>query len=215
LRRMYQEQEDIYYYITVMNENYPHPEMPKGAEQGILKGMYLFSEGSKKKKEPCVQLLGSGTILREVIAAAAILKDDYNVNADIWSVTSFNELRREALDVVRWNMLHPTEPAKASHVENCLQGREGPVVAATDYMKIYADQIREFIPGHYRVLGTDGFGRSDTREKLRHFFEVDRFYITVAALKALLEEGKISSEQVVQAMRKYGIDPEKPNPVTV
>ena len=215
LRRMYQEQEDIYYYITVMNENYPHPEMPKGAEQGILKGMYLFSEGSKKKKEPRVQLLGSGTILREVIAAAAILKDDYNVNADIWSVTSFNELRREALDVVRWNMLHPTEPAKASHVENCLQGREGPVVAATDYMKIYADQIREFIPGHYRVLGTDGFGRSDTREKLRHFFEVDRFYITVAALKALSEEGKIPSEQVVQAMQKYGIDPEKPNPVTV
>ena len=215
LRRMYQEQEDIYYYITVMNENYPHPEMPKGAEQGILKGMYLFSEGSKKKKEPCVQLLGSGTILREVIAAAAILKDDYNVNADIWSVTSFNELRREALDVVRWNMLHPTESTKASHVENCLQGREGPVVAATDYMKIYADQIREFIPGHYRVLGTDGFGRSDTREKLRHFFEVDRFYITVAALKALSEEGKIPSEQVVQAMQKYGIDPEKPNPVTV
>ncbi|WP_297324920.1 pyruvate dehydrogenase (acetyl-transferring), homodimeric type [Nitrosomonas sp.] len=212
LRRMYQEQEDVYYYITVMNENYPHPEMPPGAEKDILKGMYLFSEGSKSRNKPCVQLLGAGTILREVIAAAAILKKEYHVNADIWGVTSFNELRREALSVARWNMLHPTQTTKVSHVENCLKGREGPVVAATDYMKIYADQIREFVPGKYRVLGTDGFGRSDTREKLRHFFEVDRFYITVAALKALSEDGKISSQQVDQAIHKYGIDPEKPNP---
>ena len=212
LRRMYQEQEDIYYYITVMNENYPHPEMPVGAEKNILKGMYLFSEGSKNSNKSHVQLLGAGTILREVIAAATILKKEYHVNADIWSVTSFNELRREALSVTRWNMLHPAQPAKVSHVEDCLKGREGPVVAATDYMKIYADQIREFVPGRYRVLGTDGFGRSDTREKLRHFFEVDRFYITVAALKALSEEGKISSQQVDQAIQKYGIDPEKPNP---
>lgn len=212
LRRMYQEQEDIYYYITVMNENYPHPEMPVGVEKNILKGMYLFSEGSKNKDESHVQLLGAGTILREVIAAAAILKKEYHVNADIWSVTSFNELRREALSVTRWNMLHPAQAAKVSHVEDCLKGREGPVVAATDYMKIYADQIREFVPGRYRVLGTDGFGRSDTREKLRRFFEVDRFYITVAALKALSEEGKISSQQVDQAIQKYGIDPEKPNP---
>jgi pyruvate dehydrogenase E1 component len=150
--------------------------------------------------------------VREVIAAAEILKQEYNVSAAIWSVTSFNELRREALGVARWNMLHPTQPAKLSHVQNCLKGHIGPVVAATDYMKIYADQIREFIPGRYYVLGTDGFGRSDTREKLRRFFEVDRFYITVAALKALAEEGKIPHQQVADAIQKYGIDPEKPNP---
>ncbi len=212
LRRMYLEQEDVYYYITVMNENYSHPEMPDGVENDILKGMYLFSEGNKNSKEFHVQLLGAGTILREVIAAAEILKNEYNINADIWSATSFNELRREALSVTRWNMLHPAQPAKVSHVESCFKGREGPVVAATDYMKIYADQIREFIPGKYRVLGTDGFGRSDTREKLRHFFEVDRFYITVAALKALSEDGKISKQQIIQAIEKYGIDPERPDP---
>lgn len=212
LRRMYQEQEDIYYYITVMNENYSHPEMPDGTEKDILKGMYLFREGGKDIDALRVQLLGAGTILREVIAAAEILRVEYHVNADIWSVTSFNELRREALAVVRWNMLHPDQPAKMSHVENCFKGREGPVVAATDYMKIYADQIREFVPGKYRVLGTDGFGRSDTREKLRHFFEVDRYYITVAALKALAEQGKIPHQQVVAAIEKYGIDPDKPNP---
>ncbi|TXI27611.1 MAG: pyruvate dehydrogenase (acetyl-transferring), homodimeric type [Nitrosomonas oligotropha] len=214
LRRMYQEQEDVYYYITVMNENYSHPEMPVDAEKNILKGMYLFSEAGANTKAPCVQLLGAGTILREVIAAAEILKQDYAVHADVWSVTSFNELRREALAVTRWNMLHPEQLAKESHVENCLKGRKGPVVAATDYMKIYADQIREFVPGRYRVLGTDGFGRSDTRQKLRHFFEVDRFYITVAALKALSEEGKITQQQVTQAIEKYGIDPEKSNPAT-
>lgn len=214
LRRMYLEQEDVYYYITVMNENYSHPEMPDGVEKDILKGMYLFSEGSAGNNDLHVQLLGAGTILREVIAAAEILKKEYNIHADIWSVTSFNELRREALSITRWNMLHPTQPAKVSHVENCFKEREGPVVAATDYMKIYADQIREFVPGRYRVLGTDGFGRSDTREKLRHFFEVDRFYITVAALKALSEEGKISNQQIIQAIEKYGIDPERPNPAT-
>jgi pyruvate dehydrogenase E1 component len=212
LRRMYQEQEDVYYYITVMNENYSHPEMPDGVEKDILKGMYLFSEGGASNNDLRVQLLGAGTILREVIAAAEILKKEYNVHADIWSVTSFNELRREALSITRWNMLHPTEPEKVSHVEKCFKARKGPIVAATDYMKIYADQIREFVPGKYRVLGTDGFGRSDTREKLRHFFEVDRFYITVAALKALSEEGKISNQQIVQAIEKYDIDPERPNP---
>ncbi|MBX9917294.1 MAG: pyruvate dehydrogenase (acetyl-transferring), homodimeric type [Nitrosomonas sp.] len=212
LRRMYLEQEDVYYYITVMNENYTHPEMPVGTEKDILKGMYLFSQTDVDAEAPRVQLLGAGTILREVIAAAEILKQDYAVYADVWSVTSFNELRREALAVTRWNMLHPEQPAKESHVQNCLNGRKGPVVAATDYMKIYADQIREFVPGKYRVLGTDGFGRSDTRQKLRHFFEVDRFYITVAALKALSEEGKITQQQVTQAIEKYGIDPEKSNP---
>ncbi len=214
LRRMYQEQEDVYYYITVMNENYPQPEMPRDVEQGILKGMYLFRKGNENMA-PRVRLLGSGTILREVIAAAEILEKEYSVSADIWSVTSFNELRREALDITRWNMLHPTEPARLSYVSACLKDHAGPVVAATDYMKIFADQIREFVPGRYRVLGTDGFGRSDTREKLRQFFEVDRHYVTVAALKVLAEEGQISAEKVAQAIGKFGIDPDKPNPVKV
>lgn len=213
LRRMYQEQEDVFYYITVMNENYAHPDLPKGVEQGILKGIYLLKEGNKRSKGIRIQLLGSGAILREVIAAADILQQEYDVVADIWSVTSFTELRREALSIARWNMLHPTEPAKLSYVESCLKDREGPVVAATDYMKIYADQIRPFIPGRYCVLGTDGFGRSDTREKLRHFFEVDRYYIAVAALRTLSEEGKIPAKQVVQAIKAFGIDPDKPDPV--
>ncbi|SFL06812.1 pyruvate dehydrogenase E1 component [Nitrosomonas aestuarii] len=215
LRRMYQDQQDVFYYITVMNENYPHPEMPKGVEQHILKGMYLYSEVGKRSKGPRVQLLGSGTILREVIAAAEILKKNYGVNADIWSVTSFTELRREALRVNRWNMLHPEKKAKTSHVEDCLQQRTGPVIAATDYMKIYADQIREFVPGCYRVLGTDGFGRSDTRDKLRQFFEIDRYYITIAALKALADDEKIPKDKVTQAIKQFGIDPEKPDPVTL
>jgi pyruvate dehydrogenase E1 component len=218
MRRMYQDQEDVYYYITVMNENYPHPEMPKDAEQGILRGMYLFRKSSEAISGDStlrVQLLGSGTILREVIAAAEILDQDFGISADIWSVTSFNELRREALDVTRWNMLHPSEPARLSYVENCLKDCTGPVVAATDYMKIFADQIREFVPGRYKVLGTDGFGRSDTREKLRQFFEVDRHYVAIATLQALAEDGKISTEIVTQAIRKFGIDPDKPNPVTV
>lgn len=218
MRRMYQDQEDVYYYITVMNENYPHPEMPKDAEQGILHGMYLFRKSSETISGGStlrVQLLGSGTILREVIAAAEILDQDFGIAADIWSVTSFNELRREALDVTRWNMLHPSEPARLSYVTNCLKDCTGPVVAATDYMKIFADQIREFVPGRYKVLGTDGFGRSDTREKLRQFFEVDRHYVTIATLQALAEDGKISAETVAQAIKKFGIDPDKPNPVTV
>ena len=218
MRRMYQDQEDVYYYITVMNENYPHPEMPKDAEQGILRGMYLFRKSSEAISGDStlrVQLLGSGTILREVIAAAEILDQDFGISADIWSVTSFNELRREALDVTRWNMLHPSEPARLSYVANCLKDCTGPVVAATDYMKIFADQIREFVPGRYKVLGTDGFGRSDTREKLRQFFEVDRHYVTIATLQALAEDGKISTEIVTRAIKKFGIDPDKPNPVTV
>ena len=215
LRRMYQEQEDVYYYITVMNENYPHPEMPQGIEQHVLKGMYLFRESTAGGNKPRVQLLGSGTILREVIAAAELLEQEYGVAADIWSVTSFTELRREALGMARWNMLHPARPERLSHVQSCLRKREGPVIAATDYMKIFADQIREFVPGRYKVLGTDGFGRSDTREKLRHFFEVDRYYVTIAALKALAEEQKIPAERVAEAIRRSGIDPDKPDPVTV
>jgi len=214
LKRMYVDREDVFFYLTVMNENYPHPEMPKGAEKGIIKGMYLFRDGGKSKG-PRIQLLGSGTILREAIAAADLLQKDYGVSADIWSVTSFNELRREGLDTARWNMLHPTEKPRLSHVEQCLKDRQGPVVAASDYMKIFADQIRPFVPGRYTVLGTDGFGRSDTREKLRGFFEVDRQHIAVAALKALADEGKVTTEKVAQAMDKFGIDPEKPNPTKV
>jgi pyruvate dehydrogenase E1 component len=215
LRRMCQEQEDVFYYITVMNENYSHPDMPKGVEQNILRGMYLLREGSRRSKKPRIQLLGSGTILREVIAAADILESDYGLVADIWSVTSFNQLRREALSAARWNLLHPTEPERPSYVGSCLKDREGPVIASTDYMKIVADQIREFVPGRYCVLGTDGFGRSDTREKLRHFFEVDRHYIVVTALKALADEDKIPVTKVAEAIQAFAIDPDKPEPVKV
>jgi pyruvate dehydrogenase E1 component len=213
LKRMYENQEDVYYYLSVMNENYAQPAMPKGAEAGILKGMYLLRKSGKSKLK--VQLLGSGTILREIIAGAELLKEDFDVDADIWSVTSFNELRREGLDVERWNMLHPDKKAKESYVSKCLKGKSGPVIAATDYMKIYADQIRNFVSGSYEVLGTDGYGRSDTRKKLREFFEVNRYYVCVAALKALAAEGHIPASKVSDAIKKYGIDPDKPNPVTV
>jgi len=213
--RMYQQQEDVYYYLTVMNENYAHPAMPKGAEAGIIKGMYLLSESKAKDRAPKVQLMGSGAILREVIAAADLLQKDFGVAADIWSVTSFNELRREGLDCERWNMLHPEAPRRASYVEQCLVLRNGPVVAATDYIKAYADQVRPYIPGRYKVLGTDGFGRSDTRKKLRHFFEVDRYYVALAALKVLADDGAISSKDVSKAIKLYKINPDKPNPVTV
>ena len=213
LRRMYGNNEDVYYYITVMNENYPHPAMPENSKEGILKGMYLLQEGDGAKLR--VQLLGSGTILREVLAAAELLESDFGVAADVWSVTSFNELRRDCLDVDRWNMLHPEQSAKKSYVNQCLEHNDGPVIAATDYMKLYADQIRRHVPAPYVVLGTDGYGRSDTRAKLRKFFEIDRHYIVVAALKALADEGKIPAEKVTEVMMKYHIDPEKPNPVTV
>ena len=214
MRRMYQEQEDVYYYITVMNENYPHPGMPEGAEEGIVKGMYLLREGAKGAG-PRVQLMGSGTILREVIAAADLLKHDWGVNSDIWSCTSFNELRREGIETDRWNMLHPTQPQRKSYVEKCLDGREGPAIASTDYMRAYADQLRAFLPKRFRVLGTDGFGRSDYRVKLREFFEVNRYYVTVAALKALADEGTIPATKAEEAIAKYGIDAEKPNPAKV
>jgi pyruvate dehydrogenase E1 component len=211
LRRMYKEQEDVFYYITVMNENYAHPAMPKGAEQGIIRGMYLFGERGKAK----VQLLGSGTILREVIAAAELLEKDFGVAADVWSVTSFNELRRDGLECERWNMLHPEAPRRVSYVEQCLAPRGGPVVAASDYLKAYADQIRPCIPARYKVLGADGFGRSDTRRKLRRFFEVDRYYVAVAALKALADDGAIAVKEVSRAISLYNIDPGKPNPIGV
>jgi len=214
MRRMYKDQESVYYYITIMNENYVHPPMPKGAEEGILKGMYLLKRGAPKKKMK-VQLLGSGTILREVIAAADLLEADFGVSTDIWSVTSFNELRREGLDVQRWNRLHPEHTQRSTYVEKCLKEGSGPVIASTDYIKTYADQIRAFVPRHYVTLGTDGFGRSDSRENLRRFFEVDRYHVTVAALKALADEGVIPAAKVAEAIAKYGIDPNKPNPVTV
>ncbi|MDH5535639.1 MAG: pyruvate dehydrogenase (acetyl-transferring), homodimeric type [Betaproteobacteria bacterium] len=216
LRRMYAEQEDVFYYITVMNENYRHPAMRDGVEKDILKGMYLFSEGKAKKNQPKVQLLGSGTILREVIAGAEMLEKDFGIAADIWSVTSFNQLRRDGLDAERWNLLHPNAEPRLPHVEQCLKDRAGPVVASTDYMKAFADQIRAFLPTHnYITLGTDGFGRSDTRKALRHFFEVDRRYVAVAALKALADEEAVPRKKVTEAIKKYDIDPEKPNPTTV
>jgi pyruvate dehydrogenase E1 component len=216
LRRMYAEQEDVFYYLTVMNENYRHPAMPEGAADGILKGMYLLNEGkASKRRAPRVQLLGSGTILREVIAAGELLASDWGVSADIWSCPSFTELRREAIEVERWNLLHPTETPKVSYVERCLGTREGPVIAATDYVRLFADQIRTWVPGRYRVLGTDGFGRSDYRKKLRHFFEVDRRWVTLAALESLAREGAVKPAMVADGIRKYGIDAEKPNPATV
>jgi pyruvate dehydrogenase E1 component len=198
-----------------MNENYRHPAIPKGAEDGIIKGMYRLAAGKDKKDAPKVQLLGSGTILNEVIAAQALLEKDFGVSADVWSCPSFTELRREGLDVSRWNLLHPEQKPREAYVSQCLNRAPGPVVAATDYMKTFADQIRPFIFKQYIVLGTDGFGRSDTREKLRSFFEVDRYYVTVAALKALADEGTIPASTVTKAIKKYGIDPERPNPATV
>jgi pyruvate dehydrogenase E1 component len=211
LRRMVQEQEDVYYYLTVMNENYAHPDMPAGAEAGILKGMYPFKNADKAR----VQLLGSGTILREVIAAGELLQNDFGIGADIWSVTSFSELRREGLAVSRWNALHPEQAQKKSYVEQCFAGRKGPAIAATDYVKLHADGIREFLPGDYRVLGTDGFGRSDTRARLRNHFEVNRHWVAVHALKALADAGEIPAAKVSEAIAKYKLDTEKPNPIAV
>jgi pyruvate dehydrogenase E1 component len=187
--------------------------MPAGAENGILRGMYPLQSGGDG--EVRVQLLGSGTILREVIAAAAILQERYGVAADVWSVTSFSELRREALDVERWNALHPEAQPRQSYVASCFAGKQGPFVAATDYMKLVSDQIRQWVPGRYTVLGTDGFGRSDGREALRSFFEVDRKAIVVAALKALADDGGVDAHTVATAIADLGVDPEKPAPVTV
>jgi len=211
MRRMYVEQEGIYYYITAMNENYAHPPMPEGAEEGIVKGLYLFQKGGKKKKR--VQLMGSGAILREVIAAAELLDADWGVDADIWSATSFTELAREARDCDRWSRLHPTEAARVPYVAECLEGQQGPVIAATDYIQAYAEQIRKWVPGRYEVLGTDGFGRSDTRAQLRKHFEVNRYYVVVAALKALADEGTLPADKVAEAIAQYAIDADKINPL--
>ena len=213
LRRMYQEQENVFYYITCMNENYAHPAMPAGVAQGILNGMYLLQIGGRGKVR--ATLFGSGTILREVQAAAEILEKDYGVPADVYSVTSFSELRRNALAVERRNLLHPNEPRQQTYIQQALADRQGPFVAATDYMKTVPDQIRQWIPGRYAVLGTDGYGRSDTRAELRRFFEVDRHYVAITALKALADDGKIDKQTVTDAMQSFGIDPEKPNPLSV
>jgi pyruvate dehydrogenase E1 component len=210
MRRMYVEQENIFYYITVMNENYQQPALPKGTEEGILKGGYLLQNGGRGKVR--TTLLGSGTILRECIAAAKLLESDYGVPADVFSITSFSELRREALEIERWNTMHPTEAARVPYVEALLKDREGPVVAATDYMRIVPDQIREWVGGRYVTLGTDGYGRSDSRAALRKHFEVDRNYIVVTALKALADEGKVDQATVTGAMQALGVDPSKPVP---
>jgi pyruvate dehydrogenase E1 component len=214
LRRMFQEGENKFYYITTMNENYVQPDMPQGVEEGIIQGMYQL-KSSTLDSELRVRLLGGGTILREVEAAAAILESDYQVAADIFSLTSVNELQREGKSVQRWNLLHPEETPRESYVSRLLGETGGPVVAATDYIKLYADQIREFIPGSYSVLGTDGFGRSDTRKKLREFFEVSREYIVIAALKALADEGQIEPALVSTAINSLGIEPDREDPFTL
>jgi pyruvate dehydrogenase E1 component len=215
LRRMVEKQEDVFYYITIMNENYPQPGLKEGQEEGILKGMYLLREGQAGAANR-VQLMGSGTILRESEYAAELLQNDWGVAADVWSCPSLTLLARDGQDADRWNLVHPVEEARLPYVTQLLKDTTGPIVATTDYMRMFAEQIRAYIPNGrtYKVLGTDGFGRSDSRAKLREFFEVNRYYITVAALKSLAEEGKIPASVVADAIAKYGIDPNKPNPVT-
>jgi len=213
LRRMMGEQENVFYYITCMNENYEHPPMPAGVEDGILKGMYLLQVGGQGKVR--AQLMGSGTILREVIGAADLLKQDFGIPTDVWSVTSFNELRRDALEVERWNQLHPEAKPRQCFIEEMLADRPGPYIAATDYMKIVPDQIERWVPGRFVSLGTDGYGRSDARAALRQHFEVDKRYIAVTALKAMADDGALDQKTVAQAIEKYGIDPDRPDPVTL
>ena len=213
LRRMHEKNENIFYYITTMNENYSHPEMPKNkqSEEGILKGMYLFKEYSKFKKTK-IQLLGSGTILREMIGAAEILQNKYQIDSNVWSVTSFSELRKEALEIERYNLLHPDTKPKTSYVEKCLSSTEGPIVAASDYIRLYADQIRPFISKGFYSFGTDGYGRSDTRKNLRKFFEIDKEHIVAYSLSVLAKEQLIPSKYANDAIKKYKIDTEKPIP---
>jgi pyruvate dehydrogenase E1 component len=210
MRRMYVEEENVFYYITVMNENYVQPAMPPGVQAGILKGMYLLQTGGRGKVR--ATLLGSGTILRECLAAAQLLEKDYGVPVDVFAVTSFNELRREALECERWNLLHPGEQARTSYLEQCFKDREGPVIAATDYMRIVPDQIRQWVSGRYVTLGTDGYGRSDSRAQLRKHFEVDRNFIAVTVLRALEDEGKVNRKTVVSAMESLGIDADRAAP---
>ena len=211
MKRMYVDGDKVYYYITIMNENYAHGAMPEGCEEGIIKGLYKLEDNKPADKH--VQLMGSGSILREVQAAAKMLKDDYGVTSNVWSMTSANELHREAKDVARTNMLNPAVKKKESYIEKCFKGEKGPVIASTDYIKLYTDQLREFIPQTFVNLGTDGFGRSDTREALRSFFEVDRYHVVVAALYALHLDGEIEADEVKQAIKKYNIDPKRVAPL--
>ena len=215
LKRMVENQENVFYYLTLLNENYPMPGLQPGTEDQIIKGMYLLKPGAKLAKAPTVQLLGSGTILRESMAAQELLEKDWGISANVWSCPSFNELARDGQDVERYNLLHPTEKARVSFVAQQLEKHSGPFVASTDYMKAFADQIRPFMPKDrtYKVLGTDGFGRSDFRSKLREHFEINRHYIVVAALKALSEEGTVPVAKVAEAIKKYGIKADKVNPL--
>jgi pyruvate dehydrogenase E1 component len=212
LKRMYVDNEDVYYYITTLNENYPHPAMPEGAEEGILRGAYKLRDVKAGQPGLSVRLLGSGAILREVEAAAEMLAADHGVSSEVWSVTSFTELRREGLDVERWNLLHPEAEPKVPFITRALSTGNGPVIASTDYMKAIADGVRPYVPAPYKVLGTDGFGRSDYRRRLRSFFEVDRYHVAVASLKALADQQLLPNRRVAEAIAKYGIDPEGPNP---
>ena len=208
MKRMHEKKENIFYYITAMNENYPHPENPKNADEGILKGMYLLKE-TRNKGKTRVQLLGSGTILREVIAAAKILSKEYGIDSDIWSVTSFNELRKDGMETERWNLLNPEEKKKKSYVEKCLDKREGPVFAASDYVRSFSDQLRPYVNKSFYSFGTDGYGRSDTRKNLRKFFEVDKEHIVAYTLSALAKEQLIASKHAEKAIEKYKINKEK------
>jgi pyruvate dehydrogenase E1 component len=214
LRRMFELKENKFYYITAMNENYAQPPMPEDVTEGIIKGMYRVREAASDSANK-VQLMGAGTILREVLAAAEILEQDYGVAADVWSLTSINELQREGKAAQRWNLMHPEAEPKVPWVSACLADCEGPVVAATDYIKAHTDQIREFVPGRFTVLGTDGYGRSDTRARLREFFEVSREFVVLAALRGLAEEGRLPMKDVAAAMVRLGIDPDKVDPFSV
>jgi pyruvate dehydrogenase E1 component len=209
LKEMLEEQKNRFYYITAMNENYAQPPMPAGAQEGIVRGMYCL----RREEGAQVQLLGSGTILREVEAAAVILREQFQLKSNVWSVTSFNELRREGLEVERWNRLHPTATPRVAYVQSLLAGIQGPVIAATDYVKLYADQIRQWVPHRYEVLGTDGFGRSDTRAQLRRHFEVDRYHIVLATLHALQKEGSLAVDIVEKARQDFGIPADKQSPL--
>jgi len=211
LRRMHENKENVFYYITAMNENYSHPEKPAGCDEGILKGMYLFKENDNKGKTK-VQLLGSGTILREIIAASKILSKDYGIDSDIWSVTSFNELRKEGMETERWNLLNPDKKKKKSYIEECLEKRDGPIISATDYVRSFSDQIRPYTQKSFYSLGTDGFGRSDTRKNLRKFFEVDKEHIVAYTLSALAKEQLVASEEAEKAIKRFDIDKDKAFP---
>ena len=214
IKRMYHDKENMFYYISLMNENYQHPEMPEGSQEGIIKGIYQLEKGAGKAKNR-VQLMGAGTILREVRFAAEILRSDFDVEADVWSVTSVNELTRDGQRAARWNLLNPTATPRKPYITQVLEAAEGPFIISTDNLKTYSEQLRAFIPGSYTVLGTEGFGRSDTRTQLRHFFEVNRYFVVIAALKSLADQGKIKADVVAKAIKKFGIDPEKADPMSV